>query len=63
MFQVLKAASMKKTAFWDIEPLISLKQTDVSEDLAIMEAVRASETSAYFNDTTRSYIPDGCHLK
>jgi hypothetical protein len=25
-------------------------------------AVRASETSVYFNETTRRYIPEGCHL-
>jgi hypothetical protein len=27
-----------------------------------MEKVPASETSVYFNETTRRYIPDGCHL-
>jgi hypothetical protein len=28
----------------------------------IMEAVRTSETSVYFNETTRLFIPEGCHL-
>jgi hypothetical protein len=28
----------------------------------MMEAVRTSETSIYFNETTRRYIPEGCHL-
>jgi hypothetical protein len=26
------------------------------------EAVRTSETSLYSNETTRRYIPEGCHL-
>jgi hypothetical protein len=30
---------------------------------AIMEAVRASETSVYFHDTTMLYIPEGCYLQ
>jgi hypothetical protein len=28
----------------------------------MIEAVRISETSAYFNETTRRYIPEGCLL-
>jgi hypothetical protein len=46
----------------------SLKWTDVSEvctasNIALMmEAVCASETSVYFSDTTRRYIPESCHL-
>jgi hypothetical protein len=27
-----------------------------------MEAVRTSETSAYFNENTRRYIPESCHI-
>jgi hypothetical protein len=27
------------------------------------EAVRTSETSVYFNETTRKYIPEGSHLR
>jgi hypothetical protein len=27
-----------------------------------MEAVRTSETLSYFSETTRRYIPEGCHL-
>jgi hypothetical protein len=29
----------------------------------MMEAVRASETSVYFNETTRRYILQGCLLQ
>jgi hypothetical protein len=28
----------------------------------MMEAVRTSETSVYFNETTRRFISEGCHL-
>jgi hypothetical protein len=28
----------------------------------MMEAVRTSETSLYFNETIRRYIPEGCHF-
>jgi hypothetical protein len=56
-FQVPAAASMKMTAFWDItwarsRLLIAL----------MMEAVRTSETSVNFYETTRSNIPGDCHL-
>jgi hypothetical protein len=27
-----------------------------------MDALRISETSVYFKETTRCYIPEGCHL-
>jgi hypothetical protein len=27
----------------------------------LMEAVRTSETSVYFHETTRHYIPESCH--
>jgi hypothetical protein len=27
----------------------------------VMEAVRTSETSVYFKEAARRYIPDGCH--
>jgi hypothetical protein len=49
--------------------VVSLKQTDVSEVRTVstitvmMEAVRNSETLVYFNETTQSYIPGGCHLQ
>jgi hypothetical protein len=45
-FQDLRAAGMKMTAF------IALT----------IKAVSTSETSVYFNQTTRRYIPEGCHL-
>jgi hypothetical protein len=28
----------------------------------MIEAVRISEMSVYFNETTLRYIPEGCHL-
>jgi hypothetical protein len=44
---------MKTTAFWDVAPY----------SLALMmEEVRTCETSVYFNETTRRYIPEGCNL-
>jgi hypothetical protein len=45
-----------------------LIQKDVSEVrtasiiTAMMEEVRASETSVCFYETTRLYIPESCHL-
>jgi hypothetical protein len=39
------------TAFWDIAPC------NLVEVALIMEAVRTTETSVYFNETTRRYIP------
>jgi hypothetical protein len=30
--------------------------------IALMEVLRTSETSIYFNETTRRYIPESCHL-
>jgi hypothetical protein len=57
-FQVLTAAHMKMTAFWDIVPC-SL----VEEIALMMEAVCTSETSVNFYGTTRRNIPKGCHLK
>jgi hypothetical protein len=29
----------------------------------MMEAVRTSETTVYFDETTRRYIPESCHLE
>jgi hypothetical protein len=60
IFQVLTAASMKFTVFWDV---VTLKLTDVSEVrpasiiALMMEAIHTSETSVNLNLTTRSYIP------
>jgi hypothetical protein len=42
--------------FWDTA-LCSLVEVDLMK-----EAVRASEASVYFNETTRHYIPEGYHL-
>jgi hypothetical protein len=54
-FQVLMAASMNITAFFDIAScrrIIAL----------MMEAVRTSETSVNFYETTWCNILEGCHL-
>jgi hypothetical protein len=48
--KVLTAASTKFTAY---APLIAL----------IMDVVRTSETSVYFNETIRRYMPGGCNLQ
>jgi hypothetical protein len=38
-------------------------QTDISEmRTASMEAVGTPETSVHFYESTRSHIPEGCHL-
>jgi hypothetical protein len=52
-FQVLTAASMKMTAFWDITPY-SLEADPIIA--LMMETVRAYETSDYFNETTGAII-------
>jgi hypothetical protein len=49
----------KMIAFWDIAPC-SLEVDRRFRGALIMEAVCASETSVYFNDTIRRYIPEGC---
>jgi hypothetical protein len=30
--------------------------------ITLIEVLRTSETSIYFNETTRRYIPESCHL-
>jgi hypothetical protein len=69
-FKVLTATSMKMTAFWDTVPY-SLAEVDRCfrgvyclhyQGTSMMEAVRTSETSFYFSETTRLRIPECCHL-
>jgi hypothetical protein len=55
-FQVLMAEVIKMAAFWDVTSG-SLVEVDL-----MMEAVWISETSLYFNKTTRRYIPEGYYL-
>jgi hypothetical protein len=59
-------ASMKMTAYWDIE-LCSLVQVDQRFrgaycDALMMEAVHTSETSVNFYKNTQRNNPEGCHL-
>jgi len=66
-FQVLTVMSMQKQLSGIWRRVVSLKYTDVSElrtasIITLMGTVRTSETSVYFNETTRLYIPEGCHL-
>jgi hypothetical protein len=49
-FQVVTAASMKLPAIWDITPC------------SLTEIVLNSETSVYFNETSRRCIPEDWHL-
>jgi hypothetical protein len=42
-----------------VVPTVSIIRAFVA---LMMEAGSTSETSVYFNDTTRRYIPDICHL-
>jgi hypothetical protein len=73
-FEVVTAASMKMTAFWDTAPY-SVAEIDrrfrdayclhyqgSTQVIAVMEAVGISETSVNFHETTRRSIPEGCHL-
>jgi hypothetical protein len=58
---------MKMATFFDTSPC-SLAEVDqrfkYDASIALMtEAVRTSETSAYFYETTRRSIPEGCHLR
>jgi hypothetical protein len=76
-FQVLTAASIKMTTFWDIVTCSLVEvvwrfrgtyclhhQVDSVSFIALMmEAVRISKTSVYFNETTQRHIPEGCHLQ
>jgi hypothetical protein len=67
-FQVLTAASMTMIASWDIALCSLVEVSDVSEVRtasiirAIMKALHTYEISAYFNETTRRYIPEDNHL-
>jgi hypothetical protein len=67
-FKVLTAASMTMIAFWDIAPCSTVevdrrfRGVSCRHQKVTMEAVRTSETSVYFNGTTRRYIPEGYHL-
>jgi hypothetical protein len=61
--QVLAAAKMTMTAFWNIAPC-SLVEVDrhFRGFIALMiDAVPTTEMSVYFKETTRRYIPESCH--
>jgi hypothetical protein len=51
-FQILKAATMKMIAFWDIASFSLVEVDRRFRGALMMEAVRTSETSVYFNQTT-----------
>jgi hypothetical protein len=43
--------------------LTTNSETSTVKAIALMmAAVRTSETLVYFNETTRRYIPEGCHI-
>jgi hypothetical protein len=59
--------SIKMTVFWDVAPcslaeVYSLFRGVFDEIALMMEAVRTSETSANFYQTTRRNIPEDSHL-
>jgi hypothetical protein len=58
-FQVLKAASMKMTVFWDVVPCVLA--ASIIRALT-MEAISTSVTSVNFYQTTRRNIPEDSHL-
>jgi hypothetical protein len=39
-----------------------LTAASVNSTVLVTENVRTSETSVYFSETTRRYIPEGCNL-
>jgi hypothetical protein len=55
-FQVLTAAIMKFRVFLDVVQCILIGVA------LMMEAVRSSEMSVHFNETTRRYIPEDFKL-
>jgi hypothetical protein len=71
-FQVLKAASIKITAFWEMVPCNivevdrrfrhAYKLPSSGHIALIMEEIYTSEKSVDFFETTLRYIPEGCHL-
>jgi hypothetical protein len=71
-FQVLTAASMKITLFWNVAPCSLEKFTDVSDVFnstqirtiiaLLMEAATTSETSVNFCQTTPRNVPEESYL-
>jgi hypothetical protein len=53
---------MKMAVVWDTAPY-SLVEADRRFIALMMEAVHPSETSVYFNDIKRRYIPENCYLQ
>jgi hypothetical protein len=58
---------MKMDAFWNVAPC-NFEETarrfrgTYCLTALVMEAVRTSETSIYFNETTLRYIPEDSHI-
>jgi hypothetical protein len=61
-FQVLTAASMKMTVFWDFAPCSLVEIDRRFRGALMMEAASTSETSVNFYETTRRNIPEDRHL-
>jgi hypothetical protein len=62
---------MKFRVFWDVAPCSHVEDRRFRGAyclrhegiiIALMEAVRTSETSVCFKETTRRYIPEGCYF-
>jgi hypothetical protein len=47
---------------WHRIPLTDSCEHGNEHTRPMMEAVLTSETSVYFNETTRLYIPEVCHI-
>jgi hypothetical protein len=54
--------STKITALGNYMALYLNKLSSSAGDILMMETVRASETSVYFNETTRRCVPRSCVL-
>jgi hypothetical protein len=58
-FQVLTAASVRMTAFWDIAPC-SITEADCFRSMYCLH--HQGKTLVNFYETTWCNIPEGCHL-
>jgi len=56
-FQVLTAASMKMTAFWDIAPCSVVVQRRFKDAYCLHQGDDGSSTPKYLYKLTNSYIP------
>jgi hypothetical protein len=54
--------NVRKYVRFQVLTVASMKMSRKVRTACIIRAVHTSETSVYLNETTRRYIPEGCHL-